>query len=121
MADALTTPVGEVEALVLTGDQDRLAAVRLGFGLALAEDDRAALALLGLAELGLEALHVQALAVAILIEVLLHRVEHGGRAAEKGLALRPVRGDLGQVRRLEAPMVFGVLLLAENALVAAPE
>src|SRR5215212_11345403 len=119
MADALATPVGEVEALLLACHQDRLAAVRLGFGIAAAEDDRAAFPLLGLAQLGLKALHVQPLAVSVLLEVLLDRVEHRGGAAEEGLALRPVGADLLEVGRLKAPVVLGVLLVAAQPLMAA--
>src|SRR5947208_11764701 len=47
VADALATAVGQVEALILTGDEDRGRAVALDLLLALGEDDAAALALLG--------------------------------------------------------------------------
>src|SRR4051794_41663916 len=60
VADALAAAEGQVEALLLAGDEDRLAAVALDLLLRGGEDDRAALALLPEAELGLEALQVQA-------------------------------------------------------------
>src|SRR3954469_17225251 len=55
VADPLAAAVGQVEALVLAGDEDRRAPVGLDLLLGGGEDDRAALPLLGEAELGLEA------------------------------------------------------------------
>src|SRR4051812_35440437 len=75
VADALATAVGQVQPVLLAGDEDRCRAVALDLALAGGEDDRAALALLGQAELGLEALHVQAVAVALAVPVLQHGVE----------------------------------------------
>src|SRR3954469_19927550 len=54
VADALAAAEGQVEALVLAGDEDRGRPVGLNLLLALGEDDAAALALLGETELGLE-------------------------------------------------------------------
>src|SRR3954452_11933473 len=54
VADALAAAEGQVEALVLAGDEDRRRPVGLDLLLALGEDDAAALALLGETELGLE-------------------------------------------------------------------
>src|SRR4051794_5780945 len=90
VADALAAAVGQVEARLLAGDQDRLRAVGLGLALRLGEEDRAALAFLAGADLGLEALHVEAVAVAVGLPVLLHRVEHLGRPGDVRLALAPV-------------------------------
>src|SRR4051794_25291660 len=58
VADALAASVGQVEAALLTGHQDRGAAVGLGFGVTCEEADLASLALLAEPGLGLEALHV---------------------------------------------------------------
>src|SRR4051812_14496620 len=90
VADALAAAVGQVEPRLLAGHEDRRRPVGLGFRVALEELDRAALALLGAADLRLEALHVEAVAVAVLVPVLLHRVEHPARAREERLALLPV-------------------------------
>src|SRR4051794_28675406 len=75
VADAFAAAERERETGLLAGDEDRLAAVGVRLAVALEELDRPALALLGLAEDGLEALHVQALAVAVLVPVLVERVE----------------------------------------------
>src|SRR5205085_11327592 len=83
VADALATAVGQVEALVLSGDEDRGRAVALDLLLRLGEDDAAALALLRQTELGLEALHVQAVAVAVLVPVVGHGVEQLTRAGDE--------------------------------------
>src|SRR4051812_11268401 len=118
VTDALAASEGEAEAGVLAGDQDRLAAVRLRLAVALEELDRPALALLGLAEDGLEALHVQAVAVAMLLPVVVERVEQLGRAGDEPLALLPVGAQLLEVLGLEAPHLARVLLVQAEAVVA---
>src|SRR4051794_1352 len=84
-ADALAAAVGQVQAGLLAGDQDRRATVALRLAVALEELDRAALALLAAADLGLEALHVHAVAVAVALPVLVHRVEHLCRTGDERL------------------------------------
>src|SRR3954447_6805084 len=107
VADALAAAVGQVEALVLAGDEDRRAPVGLDLLLGGREDDRAALALLGEAELGLEALHVQAVAVAVGVPVVGHRVEQLAGAGDEGLALAPVRAQPVEVARRDALALAG--------------
>src|SRR4051795_470346 len=102
VADALATAVGQVEALLLAGDEDRSRAVALDLLLGLREDDAAALALLGQAELGLEALHVELVAVAVRVPVVEHRVEQLARPGDEGLALAPVGTQLVEVARPQA-------------------
>src|SRR4051794_11813554 len=53
VADALAAAVGQVEAALLAGHQDRRAAVGFGLGVAGLEADLASLALLGETDLGL--------------------------------------------------------------------
>src|SRR3954454_7694303 len=93
VAHALAAAEREAEPLVLAGHQDRLRAVRVRLAVALEELDRPALALLGLAEDRLEALHVQAVAVAVLVPVVVERVEQRGGAGDEGLAFLPVRAQ----------------------------
>src|SRR5215210_727457 len=107
VADALAAAVGQVEAALLAGHEDRRAAVGLGLHVAGEEADLAALALLGEPDLGLEALHVEAIAIALPLPVVLHRVEHVGGAREEGLALAPVGADLLEVGRRDAPLLLG--------------
>src|SRR3954453_4117089 len=107
VADALATAVGQVEALLLAGDEDRSRAIRLHLLVALGEDDAASLALLGQAELGLEALHVQAIAVAVGVPVVEHRVEQLARPGDERLALLPVGAQLVEVVRRDAGTLAG--------------
>src|SRR3954467_517977 len=117
VADPLAAAERQVEALLLTGDEDRRRAVALDLLLAVGEHDRAALALLGQAELGLEALHVQAVAVAVAVPVLEHRVEQLARAGDERLALAPVGAHLVEVGRLQARALAGDPQLEAEALV----
>src|SRR3954452_25267013 len=107
VADALATAVGQVEALVLAGDEDGGRAVALDLLLALGEDDAATLALLGQAELGLEALHVQQVAVAVGVPVVEHRVEQLAGAGDERLALAPVGAHVVEVARRQARSLAG--------------
>src|SRR3954468_10943138 len=111
VADAHATAEGQRAAGLLAGDQDRLRAIALRLEVALAEADRAALALLGvaLADDRLEALHVQPVAVAAALPVLAHRVEHLGGPAEERLAVLPVGAELLEVVRCQAPVLAGEL------------
>src|SRR4051794_11880435 len=118
VTDAFAASERERQAGVLAGDEDRLAAVRVRFAVALEELDRPALALLGLAEDRLEALHVQAVAVAVLVPVLVGRVEQLGRARDERLALLPVRTEILEVLGLEVALLARVLLVQAEALVA---
>src|SRR5256885_5163323 len=94
VADALATAERQVEALLLTGYEDRSGAVALRLAVALQELDRAALALLDVADLRLEALEAELVADTRRLPLLLHRVDHLGRAREEGLALAPVGAQL---------------------------
>src|SRR4051794_19021365 len=100
VADALAASEGEAEPGVLARDQDRLAAVRVRLAVALEELDRPAFALLRLAEDGLEALHVQAVAVAVLLPVVVERVEQLGGAGDESPPLPPIGAQPLQGLRL---------------------
>ena len=103
VADPHPAAERELEAGLLAGDEDRLAAVGLDLLVGLEELDRAALALAVAADDRLEALEVELVAVAVLLPVLLERVEQLGGAGAERLAVLPVRAQLLEVRRLEAP------------------
>src|SRR3954451_20618911 len=119
VADAHATPERQLEAGLLAGDEDRLAAVGLALGVRLQEGDRPAFAVAGLAaDDGLEALHVQALAVAVLVDMGIEGVEHVAGPAHVDLALAPVRAELVEVLGADAAVLAGELHLHAEALVA---
>src|SRR5439155_21633533 len=99
VADAHAAAERKRPAGLLARDEDRLRAVAVRLEVALREEDRAALPLLGVAPADdrLEALHVQAVAIAVAAPVVLHRVEHLGRPADERLAVGPVRAELLEV------------------------
>src|SRR5690348_1309939 len=120
MADPLTAPVGELEAGLLAGHQNRLVPVRLRLAVGLQELDRPtlALALLAQPELGLETLHMQTIAVPVLVEVLAEGIEHLVGPGDEGLAVAPVGTQPIEVLGPHAPVLARELLVETEAIVA---
>src|SRR5256885_6708257 len=115
VADALAAAVRQVEARLLAGHEHGSGAVALRLAVALQELDRAAVALLDVADLRLEALEVELLAYARLLELLLHRVDHLGGAPEEPLPLPPGPAEVVEgPRRHSARLPPGLLLQPET-------
>src|SRR4051812_32844939 len=81
VADPHPAAERQLQPGLLAADEDRLAAVVLDLAVGLQELDRPALALALAADDRLEALEVELVGVALLLPVLLERVEQVGRAA----------------------------------------
>jgi hypothetical protein len=109
MADPHAAAVGKARARLLASHEDRLLAVARGLDAARAEADHAAASTLSVphAGVGLKALHMQAPLHTLALIALAHGLEHPSRAAQEGLAPRPIRAQLVELIGGDATMLAG--------------